>query len=65
MSFVKIQIGKPVLENRLVMPPLETNFANEDGSVSQRTIDYYTRWAQSTPGLIVVECTPGALVVSQ
>lgn len=57
MLFDKIQIGRLVLENRLVMPPLETNFANEDGSVSQRTIDHYTRRAQSMPGLIVVECT--------
>ena len=57
MLFDEIQIGNLVLENRLVMPPLETNFANEDGSVSQRTIDYYARRAQSGPGLIVVECT--------
>ncbi len=57
MLFDKIHIGNLLLENRIVMPPLETNLANEDGSVSQRTIDYYARRAQGGPGLIVVECT--------
>ncbi len=57
MLFDEARIGNLVMENRLVMPPLETNFANEDGSVSQRTIDHYARRAQGGPGLIVVECT--------
>lgn len=57
MLFDKIHIGNLVLENRIVMPPLETHIANEDGSVSQRNIDYYARRAQGGPGLIVVECT--------
>ncbi|HUV44799.1 MAG TPA: FAD-dependent oxidoreductase [Dehalococcoidales bacterium] len=57
MLFDGIRIGKMVLENRLVMPPLETNLANDDGSVSQRTLDHYERRARGGPGLIVVECT--------
>ncbi len=57
MLFDKALIANITLENRFVMPPLETNFANEDGSVSQRTIDHYARRAQGGPGLIVVECT--------
>jgi len=57
MLFDRTRIGKMVLENRLVMPPLETNFANDDGAVSQRTLDYYERRARGGPGLIVVECT--------
>jgi len=57
MLFDRIRIGKMVLENRLVMPPLETNLANDDGSVSQRTLDHYERRARGGPGLIVVECT--------
>ena len=57
MLFDKTHIANLALENRLVMPPLETNLANEDGSVSQRTIDYYARRARGGPGLIVVECT--------
>ena len=57
MLFDRTRIGNMVLENRLVMPPLETNFANDDGSVSQRTLDHYERRARGGPGLIVVECT--------
>jgi 2,4-dienoyl-CoA reductase-like NADH-dependent reductase (Old Yellow Enzyme family)/thioredoxin reductase len=57
MLFDRTRIGKMVLENRLVMPPLETNFASDDGSVSQRTLDHYEQRARGGPGLIVVECT--------
>jgi 2,4-dienoyl-CoA reductase-like NADH-dependent reductase (Old Yellow Enzyme family) len=54
MLFDKALIAILTLEDRLVMPPLETNFANEDGSVSQRTINHYARRAQGGPGLTVV-----------
>ena len=57
MLFDKTRIGKMEMENRLVLPPLETNLAEDDGSVSQRTLDYYERRARGGPGLIVVECT--------
>ncbi len=57
MLFDRIQIGRMGLENRVVMPPLETCFANDDGSVSQRILDHYERRAGGGPGLIVVECT--------
>ena len=57
MLFDRIYIGNMLLENRLVMPPLETNLASDDGSVSQRTLDHYERRARGGPGLIVVECT--------
>ena len=57
MLFEKARISNMVLDNRLVMPPLETNLANEDGSVSQRLINHYARIARGGPGLIVVEAT--------
>jgi 2,4-dienoyl-CoA reductase-like NADH-dependent reductase (Old Yellow Enzyme family)/thioredoxin reductase len=57
MLFDRTHIGEMVMENRLVMPPLETNFASDDGFVSQRTLDHYERRARGGPGLIVVECT--------
>jgi 2,4-dienoyl-CoA reductase-like NADH-dependent reductase (Old Yellow Enzyme family) len=34
-------IGSMELKNRLVMPPMGTNYASKDGSVTQRQIDYY------------------------
>lgn len=57
MLFDPIRIGKLELDSRLIMPPLQTGFANQNGSVSQRMIDHYARRAESRPALIVVECT--------
>ena len=52
-----ISIGSLELKNRIVMPPMSTNFANEDGSVSERQIRYYEARAIGGVGLIIVEAT--------
>ncbi len=43
------------LRNRLVMPPMLTNFASEDGAVTKQMIDYYIERAQGGAALIIVE----------
>ena len=43
------------IRNRLVVPAMGTNLGNEDGTVSQRLIDYYAARARGGFGLIVVE----------
>lgn len=53
--FEATSIGTLPLKNRLVMPPMNSRTANTDGTVSQRTIDYYTRRARGGVGLVVVE----------
>ncbi|MEM2959682.1 MAG: hypothetical protein QW261_15380, partial [Candidatus Jordarchaeaceae archaeon] len=53
--FEPVTIGNMVLRNRLVMPPMGTNFAAEDGSVTQRIIDYYRERARGGVGLVIVE----------
>ncbi|GAV21629.1 oxidoreductase [Carboxydothermus pertinax] len=53
--FSEGRIGNLVIPNRIVMPPMATNLANEDGSVSQRLIDYYAARARGGVGLIIVE----------
>jgi 2,4-dienoyl-CoA reductase-like NADH-dependent reductase (Old Yellow Enzyme family) len=45
------------LRNRIVMPPMGTNFANENGVVTQRMIDYYVERAKGRAGFIIVEAT--------
>jgi 2,4-dienoyl-CoA reductase-like NADH-dependent reductase (Old Yellow Enzyme family)/thioredoxin reductase len=65
-----IQIGSTELKNRLVMPPMVTNFASETGAVTQRLIDYHVERAKGMVGLIIVEATCvesllGRLVVNQ
>lgn len=53
--FESVGIGDMELRNRLVMPPMGTNFAAEDGSVTQRLIDYYRERARGGVGLVIVE----------
>ncbi len=50
-------IGRMSLRNRLVMPPMATNYGSEDGFVTQRTIDYYQERAKGGVGLVIVEFT--------
>ncbi|MCG0275984.1 MAG: FAD-dependent oxidoreductase [Thermosediminibacteraceae bacterium] len=53
--FSEGRIGNLTVKNRIVMPPMATNLANEDGSVSQRLIDYYVARAKGGVGLIILE----------
>lgn len=53
--FEPVNIGSMKLRNRLVMPPMGTNFSAEDGSVTQRAIDYYRERARGGVGLVIVE----------
>jgi 2,4-dienoyl-CoA reductase-like NADH-dependent reductase (Old Yellow Enzyme family)/thioredoxin reductase len=43
------------LKNRIVMPPMTTNFAAEDGGVTDKMVDYYEARARGGAGYIVVE----------
>ncbi len=53
--FEKIKIGSLELNNRIVMPPMGTQLANPDGTVSPRQIEYYSHRARGGAGLIEVE----------
>ena len=53
--FRPIEIGSMRIRNRLVVPPMAMGLSNEDSSVSQNTIDYYTERAKGGFGLIIVE----------
>jgi len=52
--FEPVKIGNLELKNRVVMPPMTTNFA-KDGKVTDSTVDYYTERARGGVGLIVIE----------
>jgi 2,4-dienoyl-CoA reductase-like NADH-dependent reductase (Old Yellow Enzyme family)/thioredoxin reductase len=49
------RIGKIQIKNRLVMPPMATNFAGPFGEVTERIIRYYAERAKGGVGLIIVE----------
>jgi 2,4-dienoyl-CoA reductase-like NADH-dependent reductase (Old Yellow Enzyme family)/thioredoxin reductase len=53
--FEPTSIGKMQLKNRIVMPPMGTNYAEAGGAVSQRMLDYYEARARGGVGLIIVE----------
>jgi 2,4-dienoyl-CoA reductase-like NADH-dependent reductase (Old Yellow Enzyme family)/thioredoxin reductase len=55
--FAPIKIGRMELKNRIVMPPMTSNFASKTGAVNQRVIDYYYERARGNTGLIIVEAT--------
>jgi len=50
-------IGKVRIRNRIINAPMERNYCNMDGSVTQRYIDHLVAKAKGGVGLIVVEAT--------
>lgn len=53
--FEKSKIGSLEIKNRIVMAPMGTGFANDDGTVNERVINYYEQRAKGGAGLIIVE----------
>ena len=48
-------IGTMTLKNRLIMPPISTNLAGEDGTVSKELLFHYAERAKGGVGMITVE----------
>ena len=55
--FQPIQIGSVTVPNRFVVPPMGNNFANTDGTLSDRSAAYYAARAKGGFGLITIEST--------
>lgn len=55
--FTPIKIGTVRVKNRIVMPPMTTNFASVTGAVTERLVNYYSERARGGVGLIIVEAT--------
>ncbi|MDD2499038.1 MAG: FAD-dependent oxidoreductase, partial [Desulfitobacteriaceae bacterium] len=55
--FSEAKIGNMTVPNRFVVPPMGTNLANPDGTVSQEFIDYWEARAKGGWGLLIVEVT--------
>jgi 2,4-dienoyl-CoA reductase-like NADH-dependent reductase (Old Yellow Enzyme family)/thioredoxin reductase len=53
--FEPIKIGTIELKNRIVMPPMGTNFSTEDGCATKRLVNYHVERAKGGVGLIIVE----------
>jgi len=48
-------MGKFKLKNRIIFPPVSTNFASVSGEVNERIIRFYRERAKGGAGLIIVE----------
>ena len=55
--FSPVQIGTVTVPNRFVVPPMGNNFANTDGTLSDRSLSYYQARAKGGFGLITIEST--------
>lgn len=55
--FTPIKIGSLVLKNRLFVPGMGTNLAEQNGEAGPALIKYYTERAKGGFGLIITECT--------
>ena len=55
--FTPMQIGTVTVPNRFVMSPMGNNLANTDGTMSERSVNYYGARAQGGYGLITLEAT--------
>ncbi|MBM4448182.1 MAG: FAD-dependent oxidoreductase [Chloroflexi bacterium] len=51
------RLGRIELRNRIVMPPMVTRYASDDGFVTERTKNYYGARARGGVGLVIVEAT--------
>ena len=51
------RLGNLALRNRLVMPPMVTNYAASDGSITDRYVQYIEARAKGGIGLIIIEAT--------
>ncbi len=49
-----IKIGNMVLKNRVVFPPLTTGYEERDGSIGEKSFNFYKRLAQGGAGYIVL-----------
>lgn len=57
LLYQPINIGKLQSENRTWVPAMVPWRATEDGFVTQENLDWYRRFAQGRPGVLVVEAT--------
>ena len=49
-------VGAVTLKNRIVFAPMLDRLSNEDGSISDASIQYYTERARGGAGMLIVLC---------
>lgn len=49
-----LKVGKTVLKNRIMFPPLTTGYEERDGSIGERSFHFYERLAKGGVSYIVI-----------
>ncbi|MFW5897136.1 MAG: NADH:flavin oxidoreductase, partial [Bacillota bacterium] len=55
--FTPIELRDRNVRNRIVMPPMATEYATEEGEVTEEHLAHYRERANSEVGIIIVEHT--------
>lgn len=53
--FNPLKVKNMILKNRIVMPPMGTNYAGQNGEINEEHIKYYEQRAKGGTGLIILE----------
>lgn len=53
--FKPLKVKNMILRNRIVMPPMGTNYAGQNGEINEEHIKYYEQRAKGETGLIILE----------
>lgn len=53
--FSPLKVKNMTIKNRIIMPPMGTNFAGQNGEINEEHIKYYEQRAKGGTGLIIVE----------
>ena len=53
--FRPLKVKNMTIKNRIIMPPMGTNFAGQNGEINEDHIKYYEQRAKGGTGLIIVE----------
>jgi len=60
-QFIKLfepgKIGRLQLKNRIIMPPMVPRYVNEDGSISERMLNYYGERARGGCAMVTIEAS--------
>ena len=49
-----LKVGNLTLKNRVMFPPLTTGYEERDGSIGERSLNFYTRLAKGGVGYVVI-----------
>ncbi|HBJ2620951.1 TPA: FAD-dependent oxidoreductase [Clostridium botulinum] len=53
--FTPLTVKQMIMKNRIVMPPMGTNYGGENGEFTDEHIEYYEQRAKGGTGLIIIE----------